>query len=132
MSNISDTRIIGIDKERPPRVRKETYIDLFFQLSQKVPEDWSDDFNALGRRINPSPKVEKITGTCIQTYVNDMSLIPQHLSDLQKTVLACNQQYQDKLDEKARVLAERNASSQGQDGPQLKLNQIIDTLDFDS
>ena len=111
--NISDIRIIGIDQQRPPRVRKEAYIDLFFQLSEQVPQDWCEDFNALGRRINPSPKINKAN------------------AEVKQTVLECNRQYQAKLDEKARALAASNANLQGQDGEQYKLNQIIAALDFD-
>ena len=129
--NISDIRIIGIDQQRPPRVRKEAYIDLFFQLSEQVPQDWCEDFNALGRRINPSPKINKANAEYIETYVKHMDLIPQHLADVKQTVLECNRQYQAKLDEKARALAASNANLQGQDGEQYKLNQIIAALDFD-
>jgi hypothetical protein len=130
VNNISEIRIIGIDTDRPPRVRKESYIDLFFRLSTKVTPEWSDEFNALGRRLTPSPKIDKANHECIESYVKDMSLIAAHLADIKKIVSNCNQRYQDKLDEKARVLAATNASLQGQDGKQNQLNEIIAALDF--
>jgi hypothetical protein len=130
VTNISDIKIIGIDKDRPPRIRKESYIDLFFRLSTKVPPEWCDEFNALGRQIVPSPKMDKTQGDCIETYVKDMGLIVDHLADLKKTVARCNLVYQEKMAEKARVLAATNASLHSQDGKQNVLNQIIDTLDF--
>ena len=131
MSDIKDIRIIGFDQDRPPRVRKEAYIDLFFQLSQKAPLDWCEDFNALGRKVNPSPKINKDKGVHIETYVNNMNLIAQQLASVKALLLECSQQYQHKADEKARVLAASNASLQGQDGEQLKLNKIVDEISFD-
>jgi hypothetical protein len=131
MSDIKDIRIIGFDNDRPPRVRKEAYIDLFFQLSQKAPLDWCEDFNALGRKANPSPKIDKNKGVHIESYVNNMNLIAQQLVAVKALLLECNQQYQQKIDEKARILAASNASLQGQEGEQLKLNQIVDALSFD-
>jgi hypothetical protein len=131
MSEFSEIKIIGIDKDRPPRVRKEAYIDLFFQLSTKVPMDWCEDFNALGRKETPSPKIDKNKGECIESYVNNMNLSAPHLADVKKLVINCNLKYQQKLDEKARILAASNATLQGQDGEQMKLNDIIDALNFD-
>ena len=131
MSDITDIKVIGFDNDRPPRIRKEAYIDLYFQLSQKAPLDWCEDFNALGRRVNPSPKIDKNKGLHIETYVNNMNLIAQQLASVKKLLLECNQQYQQKIDEKARILAASNASLQGQDGEQFKLNQIVDALSFD-
>jgi len=54
-----------------------------------------------------------------------------NLADVKALLLECNRQYQQKIDDKARVLAASNASLQGQDGEQFKLNQIIDSLSFD-
>jgi len=128
---MSEIKIIGIDKDRPPRIRKEAYIDLFFRLSEKGSIGWCEDFNALGRKLNPSPKIDKNIGECIQTYVSNMTLITQHLADVKEILRNCNEQYQQKIDEKARVLAASNASLQGQDGEQYKLNQIVEGLKFD-
>ena len=44
MEGISDIRIAGIDERRPPRIRREPYIDLCFRLSHKAPLDWCQDF----------------------------------------------------------------------------------------
>jgi len=126
-----EIKIIGIDKDRPPRIRKEAYIDLFFRLSEKGSIEWCEDFNALGRKLNPSPKIDKNTGECIQTYVSNMTLITQHLADVKEILRNCNEQYQQKIDEKARVLAASNASLHGEDGEQYKLNQIVEGLKFD-
>jgi hypothetical protein len=132
VNSISDTKIIGIDGDRPPRVRKEAYIDLFFRLSDKVPKAWSEDFNALGRHMKPSPKININSGECIETYVNNMDLIAQHLDDVKEIVVECNSKYQAKLDEEARELAASKASLQEGDGEQHRLNEIIAALDFKS
>jgi hypothetical protein len=60
-----------------------------------------------------------------------MNLIAQQLASVKALLLECSQQYQQKADEKARVLAASNASLQGQDGEQLKLNKIVDEISFD-
>ena len=132
MSSFIDIKITGIDSDRPPRMRKEAYIDLFFRLSKKVPADWGAAFNALGRKLTPSPKIDKVSGEFIETYVNDMDLIAQHLDQIKQAVAECNRAYREKLDEQARALAASNASLQGQDGEQYRLNQIIAALEFDT
>jgi hypothetical protein len=132
VNSISDTKIIGIDGDRPPRVRKEAYIDLFFRLSDKVPKAWSEDFNALGRHMKPSPKININSGECIETYVNNMDAIAQHLNDIKEIVVECNSKYQAKLDEEARELAASKASLQEGDGEQHRLNEIIAALDFEN
>jgi hypothetical protein len=61
-----------------------------------------------------------------------MTLIAQHLADVKALLRDCNEKHQAKIDEKARVLAASNASLQGgQEGEQYKLNQIIESLNFD-
>lgn len=132
MNSISDIKIIGIDSDRPPRVRKESYIDLFFRLSDKAPLDWCEEFNALGRHLKPSPKINTKSGECIETYVNDMDSIAQHLVDVKEIVVDCNSKFQAKLDEQARELAASNADLQDEGGEQLRLNEIIAALDFES
>ena len=68
MSSFEEIRIISIDEARPPRVRKEAYIDLFFKLSHKAPLDWCEEFNALGRQINPAAKIDKNLGESTRTW----------------------------------------------------------------
>ena len=112
-------------------IRKENYIDLFFQLSIKPPPDWCDDFNALAHKIEPAAKIHKIKGNVIETWVREMESIPGHLEKLQKTVLLCNQQYIEKIEKKKQAAALKEASVIGTDGEQNKLNAIVNTLKFD-
>jgi hypothetical protein len=132
MSSFEEIIITGIDLDRPPQVRKESYIDLYYKISIKAPTDWSEDFNALGRQLSPAAKIGKTTADCIDTYANDMEKIPSQLNEIKQTVKDCNEQYMEKIKQKAMALAASNAAQQGQGGEQDKLNQIIAALAFDS
>ena len=131
MINIEDIKIVGIDEDRPPRIRKEAYIDIYFKLADKVPMDWCEDFNSIGRQINPSVKIDKNIGLFIDAYVNDMTQIPVHLEKIKKLVKACNLQYLEKIREKAMALAASNAALEGKSNEQDRLNQLIATLNYD-
>ena len=130
MSRFEEIRIMGIDEQRPPRVRKEAYIDLFFKLSSKAPLDWCEDFNALGRQIDPSPKIDKNKGECVDTYVKHMDNIQSHLNEVIQTIVDCNEQYEEKIRQRQLAEAASNAALIGQDGEQHKLNEIISALKF--
>ena len=132
MNSISDIKIIGIDEERPPRMRKAAYIDLYFKLSTKPPPDWCDDFNALAHKIEPAAKIDKIKGNVIETWVREMDLIPGHLEKIKKTVTRCNQQYMEKVLKKQLAAALKDASVVGMDGQQNRLNEIVTALNFDT
>ena len=122
-------KIVGIDQQRPPRVRKEAYIDLVLKLSDKAPSGWIDLFDTLGRQINPAVKMDKTAGDCIMAWVRTMDEIPAHFDKIKQKVQACNVQYQEQLQQKlaAAQIQSENAASQ----PQARLNAIIAALDFD-
>ena len=132
MSSFTAIKIIGLDETRPPRIRKEAYIDLFFKLSEQAPADWCEDFNALGRRLNPGAKIDPASGVCIDTYVNDMEKIAAHLAEIRKTVSECNERHVEKIRQREAELAASNALLREQGGAQHRLNEIIDALDFDT
>ena len=89
MNAINDIKIISIDETRPPQVRKEAYIDVFFKLSMKAPEDWCDEFNALGRKINPAVKINSKNGIIIDAWVKNMNDLPNHLEKIKQKVNTC-------------------------------------------
>ena len=130
MQTINDIKIVSIDEERPPMIRKEAYIDLYFKLSAKAPLDWCEDFNALGRQINPGVKIEKNVGLCIEAWVKDMNQIAPHLEKIKQNILDCNEQYIEKDRQKKLALLAANASAAGKDSEQFKLNEIIADLKF--
>jgi len=130
MKTIRDIRIESIDQDKPPLVRKEAYIDLYFKLSQKAPTEWCEDFNKLGHQIDPPAKIDKLNGLVVETWVRDMDHIQEHLDKIKQKILLCNESFLTKLSERNLAMAARNASVTGQDGAQNKLNQIIAKLDF--
>ena len=132
MTLFNEIKIIGIDANRPPRIRKEAYIDLFYELSEDASEEWCEDFEGFGRQVNPPAKVDKTRRCFINTYVNDMNVIPAHFEQIKQAVVECNAQYLEKLRQREQALARDNASLSEQGGQQFELNQIIESLDFDS
>jgi hypothetical protein len=132
LDSISDIKIIGIDEEHPPRMRKEAYIDLYFKLSHKAPLEWCEDFNALGSRLDPGAKIDKIKGVVVETWVRDMNLIVVQFEKLKKTILLCNLQYIEKIKLRKLAAASKLASVTGMDGQQNRLNEIIAQLDYDT
>ena len=131
MNSFEEIRISGLDESRPPKIRKEAYIDLYFKLSRQAPEEWCEDFNAVGRRINPAAKIDTKSCLTIDTYVNDMDRIPLQLAELKEAVGECNTQYIAKLRERELKMAAENAALQGEGGDQQRLNLIIEALEFD-
>lgn len=130
MEGISDIRISGIDEMRPPRIRKEPYINLYFKLIHKAPKDWCEDFNHLVAKREYPIKIEPSTGLFIETWVRKPEEIEKALDGLKKAVSQCNETYI------ARILAEANAAANTDDiqqagGEQGRLNQIIAGLNFD-
>lgn len=130
MTDISKLKVISIDEERPPMIRKEGYIDLFFNLSDKAPEDWCDIFNALGHRIKPPVKVNPKNGLEVKTYVHDMQLIQAQLDKIKEKVAQCNEEYLEKERQKKLALAATRADMQGSNAKQNQLNEIIALLKF--
>ena len=129
MEGISDIKIKGIDEMRPPRIRKEPYINLFFKLIHEAPKDWCDHFNHLVAKREYPVKIDAATGLFIETWVRKPDEIESVLEGLKEAVTRCNQEYI------ARVLAEANSAAAMQDnvddtGEQGNLNRIIAGLDF--
>lgn len=131
MEGISDIRIVGIDENRPPRVRKEPYIDLFFRLSHQPPKKWCEDFNKLTKDLVPPVKINENGGIFIDAYVRDMSHIPAHLDKIKKKITACNEQYLESIRLSELAEAAKNTSLSGAAGEQGKLNSIIAALNYD-
>jgi hypothetical protein len=131
LEGISDIKIIGIDEKRPPRVRKEPYIDLFFMLSHKPPKKWCEDFNKLVKDLVPPVKINENEGIFIDAYVRDMSHIPAHLDKIKKKITTCNEQYIQSIRQRELDEATRNTSHFGASGEQGKLNAIVAALKFD-
>lgn len=130
MQDINNIKIVGIDNDRPPKMRKEAYIDLFFKLSEKAPLDWCDDFNTLGLRMNPAVKIAKNDGIYIEAWVRDMKDIAPQLEKIQQKILDCNEQYIEKDRQKKLAMLAANTDTSGANSKQVELNQIVADLIF--
>ncbi len=131
MKDISDIYIVGVDENRPPALRKEPYIDLYFKLNHQAPEVWCKLFNDLVAKLEATPKIDPAQGLIITSWVRLPDDIPAHLKALQQKVTECTAKYIEKI-EMARA-AEKAAANTGvgqAEGAQGKLNKIIEGLDF--
>lgn len=131
--NIRALRITGIDEKRPPLILKAPYIDLFFKLSHKVPEDWADLFNKTLTRSTHPIKINNKEGLFIETYVRKSDEIVPLLDKLKKTVKACNEAYIADIESRAAAkeaayLASKPAANPEQDA----LDNIVENLNFDT
>jgi hypothetical protein len=130
MEGISDIRIAGIDEKRPPRIRKEPYIDLCFRLTHKAPVDWCQDFTDLQSKMNYTSKINTDECLFIETWVRKPEEIVAHLQSLKKAVAECNARYIEKIRASECDRDGDNDKLRNEDGPQGQLNRIIAGLDF--
>jgi hypothetical protein len=130
MEGISDIKITGIDEKRPPRIRKEPYIDLCFRLTHKAPIDWCHDF--VDHQSKAGIPAEIKTDEClyIQTWVRTPDEIVGHLEMLKKAVAQCNARYIEKIEARQRDRDGDIDALAKETGPQGQLNRIIAALDF--
>jgi len=133
MDGISDIKIVGIDDKRPPRIRKEPYIDLFFRLSHKPPLDWSRDFKELLASHPSKPKVDEKDGLFINAWVRTPDEIVALLETLKTAVTECSRQYIERIETSVRNASADDANMVKEEtGEQGRLNKIIAGLEFDS
>jgi hypothetical protein len=132
VEGISDIKIIGIDEKRPPKVRKEPYIDIFFKLSHQAPVDWCQDFNALLSKHPTTPKIKEKEGLYIDAWVRKPDEIVALLEHLKDKVALCSRQYIERVERAIQSASSGTASlSMEEAGEQGRLNKIIATLNFD-
>jgi hypothetical protein len=131
LEDIRDIKIVGIDDKRPPRIRKEPYIDLFFRLSHQAPKKWCQDFNKLTKDLVPPVKIDDNEGVFIDAYVRDMDNIAMHLDKIKRKIVLCNEQYIEEIRQRESAELARNVLLFGEEGEQGKLNKIIAALRFD-
>ena len=130
MEGISDLKISGIDEMRPPRIRKEPYINLFFKLIHEAPKEWCEDFNRLVANGSYPAKIEPSTGLFIETWVRKPEEIEAALDVFKEAVNTCNQEYIARIQAEARAAADVGDDSE-EGGEQGRLNRIIAGLNFD-
>jgi hypothetical protein len=130
VEGISDIKIVGIDERRPPRIRKEPYIELYFRLSHKAPADWCQRFNALLSKHFYGPKIKVDDGLFIETWVRKPEEIEDLLDLLKANVAKCHAEYIRNIE--AQELAAMRTGRQGEESDeQGRLNRIIAELNYD-
>ncbi|MGD8567222.1 MAG: hypothetical protein PVJ39_03880 [Gammaproteobacteria bacterium] len=132
MDSISNIKITGIDETRPPVIRKQPYIDIFFKLSHQAPVDWCKDFNALLAKHPTVPRIKEKDGLFIEAWVRKPDEVVELLNKLKETVAECNRRYIERIELSTRNMNDANAlvAQQG-GGEQGRLNEIIASLNFD-
>jgi hypothetical protein len=131
VEGISDIRIAGMDENRPPRLRKEPYINLYFRLSHKAPHDWCEGFNDLLMKHEYAPKINAEEGLYIETWVRNPDEIAGLFQVLNEKVTECTAQYIEKIALSKRASDSDNDLLQKEGGgEQGRLNRIIAGLDF--
>ena len=133
MEGISDIKIIGIDDKRPPVIRKEPYIDLYFKLSHQAPVDWCKDFNTILSKHPTTPKIKEKEGLYIESWVRNPDDIKTLLKQLKDAVAESTRRYIERVERTTRNANDANQllANQG-GGEQGRLNKIIAELDFES
>ena len=130
MDGISDIRIAGIDEKRPPRMRREPYIDLVFRLTHKAPIDWCHDFIRSQAGIEYQSTINLEDCLFIETWVRTPGEIAGHLQTLKEMVAACNARYIERIEATRRDQDSNIDNLRSEEGPQGALNRIIAGLDF--
>ena len=131
MEGISDIKIIGIDEKRPPKIRKEPYIDIVFKLSHKAPADWCRDFNGLMSKHPSTPKIKEADGLYIETWVRTPDEINDVLEQLKENIATCTDEYIERIERSYRNTDAANAATSEEEGEQGRLNKIIASLNYD-
>ena len=133
MEGITDIKIVGMDDNRPPRIGKEPYIDLFFRLSHKAPLEWCIGFNELLVKHEYTPKIKTNEGLFIEAWVRRPDEIAGLFQTIKEKVTECTAQYIENIAVNQRDAASNSALAQKEgDGEQGRLNKVIAGLDFDT
>ena len=131
MEGISDLCIVGIDDRRPPRIRKEPYIDLYFRLNHKAPADWCALFNERISKHEYKPAIKPAEGLFIDAWVREPHEIPSLLETLKKAVADCSEVYIARIEERRRAAQGNSLSTDDVSPEQAELNRVLERLTFD-
>ncbi|MDH5600557.1 MAG: hypothetical protein OEY78_04545 [Gammaproteobacteria bacterium] len=132
MQGISDINIKGVDETRPPVIRKEPYIDIFFELSHQAPLDWCKDLNNLFALNHPTSNatINEKEGLFIKTWVRTPGEISTLLEQLKDEITQCTNKYIERIQLKSQNSScDTSATSASRE--QVNLNNIIASLVFD-
>lgn len=131
MEGISDIKIVGMDESRPPQIRKEPYINLFFKLSHQAPADWCKEFNALMSKHPYGAKIKEKEGLFIEAWVRKPDEVKGMLEELKTAVINCSRIYIERIEETVSNAKKVDSPVEEETGEQGRLNKIIAALEFD-
>ena len=131
MDGISDIKIVGVDETRPPVIRKEPYIDIYFKLSHQAPIQWCNDFNALLSKHPSGATIEANKGLFISTWVRVAEEIPAVLEVLKTSIADCTQQYIERINLANQIESDKDVAAAEDTSKQGILNRVIASLNFD-
>ena len=131
MQGISDINIIGVDATRPPVIRKEPYIDIFFELSHQAPIDWCKDLNSLftKNKTTSNASINEKEGLFIKTWVRTPDEISSQLEQLKEEITNCTHQYIERIQLSSQLSGD-DTSKINETSEQANLNNIIASLVF--
>lgn len=131
MQGISDINIIGIDETRPPFIRKEPYIDIYFELSHQAPIEWCKDLNSLFAQNHSTSNVniDEKEGLFIKTWVRTPNEITSLLEKLKEEISECTHQYIERIQLNSQQ-SSGDTSETNESSEQANLNKIIASLIF--
>lgn len=132
MQGISDINIVGVDATRPPFIRKEPYIDIFFELSHQAPVDWCKDLNSLFtiNHTTSNASIDEKEGLFIKTWVRKPDEITSLFEKLKEEISECTRQYIERIQRSSQQSA-GDTSEIKESSEQANLNKIIASLIFD-
>jgi hypothetical protein len=127
MEGISDIHIIGFDPTRPPKIQRQPYINLYFELAHEAPEDWCKLFNDMTTKQQYTTRIDPEKGLFVETWVRKPDEIQAVLEGLKITVRGCNDAY---IKQVRKAASAGNVASVEEEGEQGKLNRLVAGLDF--
>lgn len=130
MEGISDIRISGIDETRPPRIRKEPYINLVFKLNHKAPEKWCENFNSVTAKRKYPVKINPDEGLFVETWVRKTDEVEGLFDELKLAVTRCTEEYIARI-EAENAAAAVNTVDPENEGEQGRLNRVLAGLKFE-
>lgn len=130
MKDISDLKIVGIDEARPPIIRKEPYIELYFKLIHQAPREWCQVFNECVAKSTYPISIKIDDGLFVETWVRKAEEVEAALKMIQVAIKTSIALYIETIEAKTRNLTSQSVGVEAT-GEQLELNKIIIGLDYD-
>jgi len=129
MENVRDLKIVGLDESRPPTIRKEPYIELYFKLNHQAPKDWILDFNNQMKDAAYPVKIKPDNGKVVETWVRNVDEITQFVEKIKTAVSHCSKVYIEKIEMRTRTSEAKKAGATVSEA-QMHLNNVIANLKF--